>query len=391
MRKSGWTFILTIFVLSRLFFFGVGIAAAALVPPANDPRGLPYEISPVGFFERWGLWDGGFYLTIAGGGYDVLTPQTTAFFPLFPMLIRVGAALGGKPVLWGVLVSLVATFFAMYFLYRIAEKHWDPKVARATVLTFAFFPTAFYLNAVYTEALFVALSAGSLWAADVRRDLLLAGVLGALAAATRNLGVLLLIPLGYLWLRNRREFGWRGALWIGIVPAGLIGYMTFLWARFGDPLITMHQQRVYWKREFTNPIITLKEGWTEAGEGMRYVLDPTSLFFDQAFRGAAFEASRTVDFAFLIFFLLLMGAGLAVLRPGLWAYASVIVLVPLLTPGGWSPLMSLPRFVLAAFPLFFVLGHLLSYSRPALYLWLFVSGGLGAVLAALFVTWHWVA
>jgi len=52
--------------------------------------------------------------------------------------------------------------------------------------------------------------------------------------------------------------------------------------------------------------------------------------------------------------------------------------------------------VLAAFPLFFVLGffvlgYLLSHSRPALYLWLFVSGGLGAVLAALFVTNHWVA
>jgi Gpi18-like mannosyltransferase len=64
----------------------------------------------------------------------------------------------------------VATFFALYFLYRIAEKYYGLKVARATVLTFAFFPTAFFLNAVYTEALFVALSAGSFWAAAVRRD-----------------------------------------------------------------------------------------------------------------------------------------------------------------------------------------------------------------------------
>src|SRR5215211_841535 len=85
---------------------------------------------------------------------------------------------------------------------------------------------------------------------------------------------------------------------------------------------------------------------TEAGEGMRYVLDPTSLFIDQAFRGAAFEASRTVDLAFLYLFFLLMVVGLAVLQPGLlglWVYASLIVLVPLLTPGGWSPLMSLPH------------------------------------------------
>ncbi|QIN77815.1 hypothetical protein GBA65_03990 [Rubrobacter marinus] len=43
----------------------------------------------------------------------------------------------------------------------------------------AFFPTAFFFNALYTEALFLALSAGAVWAALVRRDLLLAGALGA--------------------------------------------------------------------------------------------------------------------------------------------------------------------------------------------------------------------
>jgi hypothetical protein len=268
-------------------------------------------------------------------------------------------------------------------------------VAWATVLTFAFFPTAFFLNAVYTEALFVALSAGSFWAAAVRRDLLLAGVLGALAAATRNLGVLLLIPLGYEWLSSRREFGWWRALYIGIVPAGLVGYMTFLWARFGDPLVTMKQQSAYWSREPTNPLTTLREAWTLAGLGIRYILDdPTSLFFDQRFYGAAFYASRTVDLAFLLLFLILIGVGLAVLPNrllGLWMYASILVLYPLFWAGGWSPLMSLPRFVLQAFPLFFIFGYLLSYSRPALYLWLFVSAGLGAVLAALFVTGRWVA
>jgi len=66
-------------------------------------------------------------------------------------------------------------------------------------------------------------------------------------------------------------------------------------------------------------------------------------------------------------------------------------MVPFIQSGGWSTLMSLPRFMLDAFLLFFVLGYLLSYSRLALYLWLFVSGGLGAGLAALFVTGHWVA
>src|SRR3712207_8443183 len=45
-----------------------------------------------------------------------------AFFPLFPMLLRAGMTLGGGPALWGVLISLVATLFAMYFLYGIDRK-----------------------------------------------------------------------------------------------------------------------------------------------------------------------------------------------------------------------------------------------------------------------------
>jgi hypothetical protein len=46
--------------------------------------------------------DGGWYLGIASSGYELQKPESTAFFPLFPMLIRLGADWGGKPALWGV-------------------------------------------------------------------------------------------------------------------------------------------------------------------------------------------------------------------------------------------------------------------------------------------------
>jgi hypothetical protein len=53
--------------------------------------------------------------------------------------------------------------------------------------------------------------------------------------------------------------------------------------------------------------------------------------------------------------------------------------------------MSLPRFLLGAFPIFLVLGYLLSRSRPALILWLLLSTGIGVALTTLFTTWRWVA
>jgi hypothetical protein len=306
------------------------------------------------------------------------------------MLVRLGAGVGGGPAVWGVVVSLFATLFTLYFVYRIAERLYDVRAARAATLALAFFPTAFFLNAVYSEALFLAFAAGSVWAALVRRELLLAGIFGALAAATRNLGILLLIPLLIEWARNRREFGGRGLAELALVPAGLAGYAVFLWGRFGDPLVFVRQQGEYWGREPTGPVETMRNAWQAAREGTVYLLDPETLFLSPD-PTPALEASNTMNLAFLTLFLAVAAVSLFVLPPGLSLYSLVLVLLPVLTPSSTFPLMSQPRFVLGAFPVFVVLGYLLSRSRTALVMWLILSAGLGVALTALFTSWRWVA
>lgn len=352
--------------------------------PASDMLESP------GVLNYWAHWDGAWYAQIAVEGYGARAPVSTAFFPVFPMIVRVGSAIGGGPAIWGVAVSLVATVFALYFLYGLAEKLFDREAARAATLAFAFFPTAFFLNAAYTEALFLAFAAGSLWAAHVRRDLLLAGILGAFAAATRSPGVILLVPLAYEWLRNRREFGWRGAWELSLVPVGLLGYAIYLWSQFGEPLIFARAQATYWGRALTNPLVTLQNSWTDARDGLSYVLDPATLFLDPS-AGPSLEASGVVNIVFLALFLVLMVIGAFVLPPELSLYSFFTMLVHILTPSPLIPLLGVPRFVLEAFPLFLVFGLLLSRSRPALVAWLLVSGSLGMALTTLFVTWRWVA
>src|SRR5919202_1436557 len=97
--------------------------------------------------------------------------------------MRATATLFGGPIspgalsTYGVLISLTAFLFALYFVYRIAEEGWGVRVAKGAILALAFFPTSFFFNAVYTESLFLALSAGAVWAARVRQNLLLASVL----------------------------------------------------------------------------------------------------------------------------------------------------------------------------------------------------------------------
>jgi hypothetical protein len=228
------------------------------------------------------------------------------------------------------------------------------------------------------------------WALLVRRDLLLAGLLGALAAATRNLGVLLLIPLVLEWHRGRREFGTGGLAGVLLVPMGLLSYAVFLAGRFGDPLVSFRQQEEYWGRTLASPAATLNEAWSTAAEGARYLLDPAALFLGTS-AGPSLAASNTLNLVFLGLLLVLLGVGFVVLPPGLSIYTLVMMLLPILTPSPLFPLMSLPRFMLGAFPLFLVLGYLLSRSRPALVAWLVASAAGGVALTALFTTWRWVA
>lgn len=380
-------FVLAVFAASRALFLVAGALASAYIANA-EPAGSPLE--PPGVLNYWAHWDGAWYSQIATEGYEARYPASTAFFPLYPLLIRAGMLLGGGPALWGVAISLAAAFFGLYFVYRITERLYDARAARAATLVTAFFPTAFFLNAVYTEALFLALSAGSVWAATVKRNFLLAGILGALAAATRNLGVLLVIPLALEWWRSRRESGAAGLASVALVPMGILSYLGFLWARFGDPLVTARQQEEYWNRELASPADTLSAAWSAAGEGVSRLSDPLALLSTHT-AGPTLEASNALNLGFLALFLVVMGAGLALLPPGLSAYALLLALAGILTPSPSFPLMSFPRFLLGAFPVFLVLGVVLSRSRSALAGWTILSAAAGVWMAALFVTWHWVA
>ncbi|QIN77816.1 hypothetical protein GBA65_03995 [Rubrobacter marinus] len=202
--------------------------------------------------------------------------------------------------------------------------------------------------------------------------------------------MLLLIPLGYEWLRNRKEFGLGGLLSLSLVPAGLLAYVAFLWARFGEPFVFVSEQTTYWGRGLTNPIATLDWAWRTAVWGADHFLHPGRLFLDPL-PEHAFEASNVVNLIFLAVFLYLAGAGLLGLPPGLSVYALVLVFQPVLAPSSYVPLMSMPRFVLAAFPVFLIAGFLLSRTRAGLVVYLVASSAAGILLVSLFTTYRWVA
>ena len=160
---------LAIWLGSRVFFFAVGAIGHAYVDFAY-PGGSPRE--PPGFLDYWAHWDGGWYAAIADKGY--FNSASTSFFPLYPLLVRFTDWLPGGTAFWGVAVSVACLLAALWFLYEIAEELFDARVARTAVLAFAFFPSAFFMNAVYSESVFLAATTGTVWALRVRRHFLLA-------------------------------------------------------------------------------------------------------------------------------------------------------------------------------------------------------------------------
>ena len=394
-KSTGVAFVLAVYAASRLFYLISGSLLAYLVPTSSFQR-ITLDM-PSGSMNIWSHWDGEHYVILAMGGYlhppDNVSP---AFFPLYPLLLRSFAELFGGPIskealsVWGPLISLLFLPFAFYFIYHIALEGWGERVARGTVLILAFFPTTFFLNAAYTESLFLALSAGSMWAMRVRKDLLLACVLAGFAAATRNVGIFLVVPLMFEWIKDVERFRWRG-VYLLLAPGGLFAYMVYLWVRFGDPVLFYSAQES-WGRHATGPLDTASRAWRAAVEGASRLLDP-DLWAHPSLSNVANQlagASNFFNLVFFVFAIVVLLAGSRYLPLSLTVYGLLLVAPATLfgTPG--SPLMGTPRYVLVAFPVFIVLA-LLFRNRVLLGGWLLMSTILSLVLCGLFVSWRFVA
>jgi 4-amino-4-deoxy-L-arabinose transferase-like glycosyltransferase len=390
--------------LAALALFGRSLGALNMFDPAHVTE--PFRSGTVNaLFAPAARWDSAWYLEIARLGY--FTRISSAFFPLYPLLIHLVTAVFGSSdattLVVALLISLAAMVAALYLLYLLTRLDFDDSVARTTVLLLAFFPTAFFLSAVYTESLFIALSLGAVYAARSERWLW-AGVLGGLAAGTRSNGALILVPLVLLYLYGPRPLPpdrvraswWRpryrlasSASWLGLVPLGLAAYMVYLWISHGAPLAPF-QTEVVWARSFAGPfggvvplLVGLPHDISALVTGTARpvgVGDPLS-----------WHAYNLIDVGFLAF----AGGGLALawrrVPFAYFAYAVLFLAQVLSEPQAGEPLSSFGRYLLPLFPLFMAYGAVLA-RRPVLRRGVLTGSAVGlAVLTGMFTAWAWVA
>jgi Mannosyltransferase (PIG-V) len=398
---------LAAFLGSRAIVWLVGMSAFLLLPLSGwqhtDPTGLTRHLGAVG--EVLGApavrWDSSYYVFTAQHGYEAL--GQTAFFPFYPLVMRAVATVTYSEVVAGVLVSLVSFAVALVLLHRLADIDFGPAVARRTVWLIALFPASVFFSAVYTEGLFLALSVGAVYAAR-RGSWAWAGALGGMAALTRNTGVLIgvAVLLMYLYgpradkpsttlkgvrplaVRLRPRYRLRAdALWLLLIPAGLVVFAVYTWIVYDSPFASYDAQAIF-HREFLGPFSALWYGGRDVGQAIGDLLGISN--------GEGIGASlRTLALAGAVVGALIATVGaLRRLPVAYGAYALAALLPPLSTPWPDHPLWSTPRFIAVLFPLFLWLALVLRNRRW--YLVFCVAFALGlAYCSARFSAWYWVA
>ncbi len=312
-------------------------------------------------------WDSQWYLSIAEHGYESYRcieryswfPDVwcgnTAWFPGYPMAIRLVSALGMTPAVAGVVVSEAALLGALLVCWQLLGGRPDRNAVPAMALA-AVFPGSIYFHTVFPVSL--CLLGLSLVVLGIRRESwLLAGVGAFVAFATHFVGV-----IGVIGVALSLAFGWRGRtrpgrLWRVAAATGLgsLAYPWMLWLMHADTgswTIYWQHQGDYGNTGWHNPLEQLGRFWSLSFSQWH----PASAN-DPWLVARAAEAQHPQLAINLAFAVLLIGTALWRLYrrdlPGWQLAATVIALgafaVPLVS-GAWSAWYRHDALMLVALP-----------------------------------------
>lgn len=307
-------------------------------------------------------WDSVHYIDIAENGYSYEGKGDLAnivFFPLYPFLIFLFSFIFINFKLTAWLLSVAFLIFAAYFLVKLTKRFHKKIKLFEPVLFLLIFPAAFFLNAIYTESLFLFLSIAVFYF-SFKKNFWLAGIFGLLAALTRVTGILLFVPV---FMEFVKVYKLKNILNKNLIPVFFIPLGTFLFLLFHylsfDNFLLFFEVESSWGRSF------------EFNESHFSFFSPASI------------SNFILDMLYLIFALTASGLIFLKIRKSYGVYMLLTILVAVST----GTLMSIGRYILVLFPMFIWLA---SFKSNYLKLgWAFISILLLALNILLFVNNYW--
>ena len=381
--------VLPIHLGTRLAVLVIGFLAVILI--GFPPRGTtPWNIYGNDLLDLPARWDAGWYLGIANGGYvydPSVTPadqQNIAFFPAFPLTIRFVSAMFGRQPLWtGVVISIVAFYFALVYLLRLARSELGDGDQAATAVTLiATYPFAVFFSAVYTEALFLLTLVAAVYHFR-QNELWRSALWGFVCGLTRPPGCFLSVVLGLMavapfWDSARwrlilpRPIEWRaiGARLLAASAPGLgmLAFSAFIYRLTGNPF-QWTMQNVAWGRVYRSLD--------------SIVLERIDFITDHGFY--AYASLQTIDLCYWLAVIFCLAAVWPVYRRFGLPYA-VFIILNLLPPISAGGMLSMGRVTSVLFPVFLWLGAAVpARHRTA---WIACFALLQGFAAVMFFTWR---
>lgn len=330
-------FVLLLFIISRFILF----LSVPFLQTLGNYFGFKIDTDTWNgvensFLNPWTAFDSESYILLAQFGY--IEEKRTAFFPLYPMLIKLLSLVGISPNLAGFLVSLFSFLGAIAIFYLVLKRLGKDNYP---LWLLALSPITVFFTAVYTESLFLLLSV-SVFYLTLKKNWFWAGVIAGLASLTRNSGVILFFVVAIEMWKS------YPSIWIylkEVIIKNMVGvllfllYPAFLWVQFGDPLKFVHIQSEYWHRHFTLPWQTL---WLE----IQNIITNPQLYF-----------ISILNFLFLGIIVWMLFKWKEV-RPSLLVFVLLSALMPMLSPPYWNEIpysTGFNRYFLVLFPIYIFL------------------------------------
>ena len=316
----------------------LGLVGVTIVPASNPVPVPGIQADPTeggwhNLFYAGDRADSLWYERIAGTGYS-RQDGSAAFFPLYPLAIRLLTVLTGLD--WStsaIVVAQLCFLGALVLMFAITAREFGRDTARRATIYLAAFPTAFFFLVPYTEAPFLLLVLLTFWYA--RGDRWQWAILPAIGAGlTRSAGVVLCAALAIeAFVQWRAGKPLYPRLAVACAPAlGTAAYFAY-WAVRGDLLAPVRAQQ-NWGRHWRFPLRTLWEA---------------------VIQGFAWKSYWMIDLLVVGFVVVVVLWALRTV-PWSWsAYAVGSLLLPLSNAFPDRLLMSAPRFTTVIFPVFVML------------------------------------
>lgn len=305
--------------------------------------------------DSWVRWDGPHYIDIAKNGYQTQGDPANfiVFYPLYPLLIKSLGIIVGNFNLASLIISWIFSCLAALFLFELVLLDFNKRLALLSVWFLNIFPTAYFLQASYTESLFLATSLASSYFFR-KSNLLGSGIFGGLSALTRFNG-LLLLPL-FFSEELFKKSNWQKFIDVILVSlttlTGFIIYLIINFLTFGDFFYFTKPLAEHWYKTFQWPLISIQNliNFINSMQGNSYFI----------FLGELIALISTSILTIYVFLKVRKSYG-------------IYMLMSLLLFTSTSFILSTPRYILVLFPIYIALAKLSNKIFFALSSGIFIS------------------